>query len=135
MADVTGPTSSLPGSRHAVPEGTMCDEHPDRPAVVRIQGETDSFGAEYSDLCQECKDAADAYNSDSNNHLGTCDWCGANNVRVRPHRDWEEGSAGPVYDVCCSCIDKENKRLAEEFPDDDPDFFDGGEENEDEDTV
>ena len=46
MADVTGPISSLPGSGHSVPDGAMCDEHPDRPAVARVQGETDSFGCE-----------------------------------------------------------------------------------------
>jgi hypothetical protein len=100
----------------------MCDEHPDRPAVVRRQGETDSFGSEMNDLCQECRDAADAYAADPNNHLGTCDWCKSENVHVRPRRDWEEGSAGRVYDICDNCNDKENKRLAEEFADDDSGF-------------
>ncbi len=41
MAEVTGPISSLPGAYHSLPKGTMCDEHPDRPAVARVQGETD----------------------------------------------------------------------------------------------
>ena len=50
MAEVTGPISTLPGARHALPAGTMCDEHPDRPAVARVQGETDSFGCELNDL-------------------------------------------------------------------------------------
>src|SRR3954463_12051043 len=54
MADVTGPISTLPGTGHHLPDGTMCDQHPDRPAVARIQGETDSFGCEMNDLCQEC---------------------------------------------------------------------------------
>jgi hypothetical protein len=44
MSDVTGPISSLPGSTHAAPTAGMCDDHPDRPAVARVQGETDSFG-------------------------------------------------------------------------------------------
>lgn len=30
MGDVTGPISTLPGRRHELPEGTMCDVHPDR---------------------------------------------------------------------------------------------------------
>jgi hypothetical protein len=46
MGEVTGPISTLPGHSHQVPDGTVCDDHPDRPAVARIQGETDSFGAE-----------------------------------------------------------------------------------------
>lgn len=56
MGDVTGPVSTLPGAGHALPAGTMCDDHPDRPAVARIQGETDSFGSELWDLCEECRD-------------------------------------------------------------------------------
>ena len=44
MADVTGPISTLPGSRHRVPDGQSCDTHSDRFAVYRIQGETDSTG-------------------------------------------------------------------------------------------
>ena len=54
MSDVTGPISTLPGCERAVDPGTMCDEHPDRPAVARVQGETDSFGSEQHDLCAEC---------------------------------------------------------------------------------
>jgi hypothetical protein len=34
----------------------MCDDHPDRPAVVRIQGEAEAFGAKMLDVCQECLD-------------------------------------------------------------------------------
>lgn len=46
MAEVTGPTSYLPGHHCKLPPGTMCDEHPDRLAIARVQGETDSFGSE-----------------------------------------------------------------------------------------
>ena len=51
MADVTGRISTLPGSGHKVPDGTMCDNHPDRLATHRVQGETDSFGSEMNDMC------------------------------------------------------------------------------------
>ena len=61
MGDVTGPISTLPGSRHDFPDGTMCDDHPDRKAVARVQGETDSFGSELIDMCQECLDEHRAY--------------------------------------------------------------------------
>ena len=49
------------GSHHKVPAGTMCDDHQDRPATHRIQGETDSFGCEYIDWCDECYDKYLAY--------------------------------------------------------------------------
>lgn len=38
-----GPVSSMPGAASPVLAGETCDEHPDRPAVRRRQGETDSF--------------------------------------------------------------------------------------------
>lgn len=117
MNDVSGPTSSLPGSRHPLPAEAMCDDHPDRSAVARVQGETDSFGAEYYDMCEECLARHKAFHADPDNSLGTCEWCKARDVRVRPHRDYEEGSAGRVYDVCDQCITRENKRLDDEWTD------------------
>jgi hypothetical protein len=117
MADVTGPISTLPGSRHATPEGTMCDDHPDRPAVQRIQGETDSFGSEMHDLCQECLDehlAAEAqYRAEA--RKGCCDWCKREATDLRNRRDFEEGMCGPVYRVCGACVKAENERLQEEL--------------------
>ncbi|TKI01529.1 hypothetical protein FCN80_26365, partial [Martelella alba] len=57
MADISnGPVSTLPGQFSGVPAGVKCDEHHDRDAVKRVQGETDSFGCEYYDMCQECLD-------------------------------------------------------------------------------
>lgn len=112
MADVTGPIGSLPGSRHTAPDGAMCDDHPDRPAVARIQGETDSFGSEMHDCCQECVDAIRNYKD-----IGTCDYCKTTEVELRPHRDADEGMAGPVYRVCGPCIRKVNERLLEELKD------------------
>lgn len=113
MAEVTGPISSLPGSGHALPEGAPCDDHPDRPAVARIQGETDSFGSEMNDMCQEC---LDAYREEMKNAdwSGTCDWCKTHKPHLRPRRDYEEGMAGRVYDVCDDCIKRENDELEKE---------------------
>lgn len=99
MADVTGPISSLPGAAHAMPEGAMCDLHPDRPAVARIQGETDSFGSELLDCCDECVRSV----RESVNLGGTCDWCRAEADRLRDTRDPDEGLCGPVYRVCEAC--------------------------------
>ena len=99
MADVTGPISSLPGARHALPDGTMCDDHPDRPAVARVQGETDSFGSEMHDLCSECLKEFRLYGESG----GRCDWCKQEVERIRAKRDYEEGLHGRVYYVCDPC--------------------------------
>lgn len=115
MADVTGPISTLPGARHAVPHGTMCDDHPDRPAVGRIQGETDSFGSEMHDLCAECLAAEAAQSGDDSQ--GICDWCKAEADDLRHHRDFEEGMSGPVYRVCSACRRREAEYLEAEYDD------------------
>ncbi|TJW14340.1 MAG: hypothetical protein E5W82_10200 [Mesorhizobium sp.] len=114
MADVTGPISSLPGSGHALPEGTPCDDHPDRPAVARIQGETDSFGSEMNDMCQECLDAhrEEMKNRDRS---GTCEWCKDHKPYLSQTRDYDEGMSGRVYDVCTECIRKRDDAAREEL--------------------
>ena len=131
MADVTGPIGSLPGTTHQVPQGMTCDDHPERAAVVRIQGETDSFGSEMIDMCQECYDnyCAEVRNTVQEEHA--CDWCG-NMAVLRNRRDYDEGLYGPVYQVCGACITRANEAAAEELvdteryysPDDDPGFDD-----------
>lgn len=114
MGDVTGPTRTLPGARHKIPEGTMCDEHPDRVAVARVQGETDSFGSELIDMCVEClaRDKAEA--EEAKNAEEACDWCGNLAKGLRNRRDFEEGLSGRVYRVCEQCVDREDRRLEQE---------------------
>lgn len=111
-----GRVSSMPGSSHSLPEGTMCDDHPDRPAVKRIQGETDSFGCEYICMCQECADKHAAYRKELNggDHIGSCS-CGNRDVPLFAKRDWEEGNSGPVYYKCRACVDAWNIREAKEL--------------------
>ena len=111
MADVTGPISTLPGYRRGPPDGTMCDEHPDRPAVARLQGETDSFGCEMHDLCRECLDAE----RDQEPDIGRCDWCKADGQVLRPRRDIDEGTHGPVYYVCAGCAKKDEDAIRTEL--------------------
>jgi hypothetical protein len=113
MADLTGPTSTLPGAAHDLPPGTMCDEHPKRPAVARIQGETDSFGSELIDCCEECRASIRA--SISAKRDGYCEWCKTMAEDIRDHRDFEEGSSGPVYSVCAGCRSREQQRLEREL--------------------
>ncbi len=112
MSAVFGPVSSLPGSLHVCPQGQMCDSHPDRPAVRRMQGETDSMGCEMADMCQQCLDEARAYQPEP----GKCDWCPTVEV-LRPIRDYDEGMCGPVYHVCSKCRAKLNEAATEELAD------------------
>lgn len=115
MADVTGPISTLPGSWHDLPAGVPCDDHPDRPAVRRVQGETDSMGSEMHDLCQECADAMRAAVKDDT--VGVCDWCSGNATDLRNRRDMEEGMYGRVYRVCGPCVRKEDEAYKRDFED------------------
>ena len=118
MAEVIGPTSTMPGSSHDLPSGTSCDEHPERPAVARIQGETDSMGAELFDLCEEClKEHREAIRNADTSSL--CDWCGTEVDARRETRDYDEGMSGPVYMVCAPCRRRASDRAAEEIADHD----------------
>lgn len=106
MGDVTGPTNKLPGHSHIIPNGTKCDLHDDRLAVKRIQGETDSFGSELEDMCQECFDECVLIMAEYGEEEGTYDWCkkAYKNKELRPTRDITESSSGPVYYACSKCI-------------------------------
>lgn len=110
MGDVTGPISSLPGKRHELPEGSRCDEHSDRRAVARVQGETDSFGCEMLDLCQECMDDLRDWERSPEARSGKCDWCKSEAKDLADQRDYEEGMYGPVYRVCGNCRQRLDER-------------------------
>lgn len=111
MGEVTGPISTLPGAAHSLPHGAKCDEHPDRKAVVRLQGETDSFGAELLDMCEECRAeyVADMRSDDARS--GPCDWCRAEAQDLANTRDYDEGTRGPVYRVCGACRKRQNDSI------------------------
>lgn len=124
MGDVTGPISTLPGRSHELPAGSTCDQHPDRPAVARIQGETDSFGCEMLDWCEECL-AKYREEMASDEPDGFCDWC-RTDAKLRPTRDFEEGVCGPVYYVCEPCYGRQQKAIQDEVNswDDPPEYDD-----------
>jgi len=124
MGHVIGPTSGRPGTRHKLPPGTMCDEHPDQPAVTRIQGETDSFGAELLDVCQSCLDAIQAHQAED--RTGMCDWCSNHATDLAHQRDLDEGMGGRMYRVCGACRRAESERLDEELAETRRDFYDFG---------
>lgn len=116
MADIShGPVSSMPYGGHALPEGAMCDDHPDRKAVARIQGETDSFGCEYNDVCSECLKDIRNYRDSAEARTGVCEWCGKHATDLRDARDYDEGMAGRLYRVCGPCIKRRNEEAAEEL--------------------
>jgi hypothetical protein len=113
-----GPVSTLPGSHHPLPVGTMCDGYNcecEKLAVSRIQGETDSFSAEYNDYCQSCLAKMKAEEEAYRLVPKTCDWCKKQSVSCAPVRDLYEGTDGPVYDVCPACRQKQNQRADEEL--------------------
>lgn len=159
MADISGPTTGLPG-RRLRPMG-QCDSCMDKiadrlarecetrygatsyaterinpfwfnrphykalydaevaklpPADVRVQGETDSFGAEYADMCFACQEAAEEAGRKFNEEHGHCDDCHAIGPTI-PYRDPDEGSCGPVYEACISCTRERSKREQQEYED------------------
>jgi hypothetical protein len=108
------PVSTLPGTTWNVEEGTMCDDHLDRKAERRVQGETDSFGAEYHYMCRQCLDEFLAFRKEEYETEHRCDWCGNMKKHVAKYRDANEGQGGPVYDVCEDCRNKDRQHWAEE---------------------
>ena len=121
-----GPVSSLPGSVHDLPSGSMCDDRPNVPAVRRVQGETDSFGCEYHLMCQACVDEHRKQQQEAFEAVGCCDWCKLPKANLRPRRDMDEGMSGPGYDVCGDCIRKENWEATREL--EEMGYFDGEDE-------
>ncbi len=123
MSHTSGPVSSLPGAAFSPEEGYMCDDHPDRQAVIRVQGETDSFGAEYFYMCEECNAKYKAEKAALNGgaFIGNCDRCGTRDVPMFAWRDYDEGLSGPVYYNCRKCkteiVTSMNEAAAEELAD------------------
>lgn len=93
----------------------------DSPATVRIQGETDSFGAEYSHHCAACaalvSELAEYQQEQTAEELCDCDWCRREVPRkeLRHTRDIDEGSNGPVYEVCSACRKKQAEQIQEQL--------------------
>lgn len=102
MTTSNGPVSTLPGHAATPVAGATCEKHPDRPSYRRIQGETDSFGCEYVEMCEECHTAY-THRDTTVESSGQCEWCHATKDDLRPYRDLDEGSSGRVYLVCQTC--------------------------------
>jgi hypothetical protein len=87
----------------------MCDQHDHVPAVVRVQGETDSFGSEMVDMCNYCY--AQFNVSTTQDVVGKCDLCHEPDRDLKHHRDPEQSATGPVYMACQDCIAKAQVQL------------------------
>lgn len=106
--------------------GTNCDEHSERKAIKRICVEADSFGAEYSNMCQECLDEFNAYKQqkiDDPEQWDTCPHCKNLVPQLSSFRDPDEGSHGPVYHRCPDCVSAFWRRWEEENYCDDEDYY------------
>lgn len=112
MADVGGPIRSLPGALLRVPPNTECDQHEGVLAVKRVQGETDSFGYEAIDMCQQCYDEYLAGLEHPEESI--CDRC-FQLAPLKPFRLVDEGPAGPVYYYCTPCIHQQRQEDSENY--------------------
>ena len=90
-----------------------CNKRPE----WRMQGETDSMGAEYSWWCDDHIQAVRDRIKASREEEHICDGCGTVAV-LRPSRCWEEGNNGPVYHWCPTCRENNRKSLEDSFSDD-----------------
>lgn len=124
---------SLPGQYVSLNDdewGLMCYVHHDRPATKRICTESDSFGSEYHNMCDECNEEhiADKAAIDADPERWETCKCGNREPRMIQYRDMDEGMHGPVYEHCSVCHEKWNQRIAEEEAffdqDDDDDWYD-----------
>lgn len=121
MASVTGPISSLPGQTFAPGSQDVCDTHLDRKATHRVQGETDSYGSEMHDMCDECyaeyKDEKAKLGGGV--FMGHCDCSPTVEQPMFAWRDYDEGMAGPVHYNCKACktriVTQMNEAAAEEL--------------------
>lgn len=98
---------STPGHRLKLKPGTMCETHEHLQAVINIQGEKNSTGYEEMPMCKECYEAY-LLNKDEP-IVGICEWCKCGDQTLTLIRDADEGMYGTEYEVCSTCITKQNK--------------------------
>ena len=90
-------------------------------ATVRVQGETDSFGVEHHHYCEECyvleQELQRYFTERHAEDEAQCEWCKkvTKQKDLRYTRDIDEGSNGPVYEVCGSCRTRQAEQIAEEL--------------------
>lgn len=109
-----GAVSSMPGDTFNAPKGARC-ERCGANALTVVQTETDGMGAEFATLCSPCLRKQEEEQEAWQNKPRACDYCKVVAV-LRPRRDYlEEGSSGPVYQLCAPCCDRLSKAEEEEY--------------------
>ncbi|MBN22684.1 MAG: hypothetical protein CL678_15475 [Bdellovibrionaceae bacterium] len=99
--------AGLPGDKVRTMTGHMCEhENCDQVSEWRLQGETDSFGAEYEYFCDKHMAEIDEQLRNAEPQLEECEKCHKEHLDIMPVRDAEEGISGPVYYCCPACRDK-----------------------------
>jgi len=101
---------AMPGDVRSIREADVCPCQYDECSASASQEyctEVDSMGAEWLPLCDDHieqfkEDVANANALEDNE----CEWCHATDVHTAPFRDWQEGSQGPLYEVCDKCRGK-----------------------------
>lgn len=101
--EVISSAGLVSGQRISVSSGAKCYNHRDTDAVIRIVGEISMGCAETYDYCKECHEQFKKEEQEVREAGETCDWCGKVKSDCKSHRDFEEGSNGPVYTVCLNC--------------------------------
>lgn len=110
---------ALPGQWHPLDraeQGMPCEDC-DELASTKMCGETDSFGSEWFYYCAQHAEVEKAKQvvarEENRETYRPCDWCKLEKLNVVPHRDFEEGLSGPVYEVCEECRIKEAEQFDE----------------------
>lgn len=110
--------SYLPGMKLKVLHTDVCEEGDCfKKAVLKIVNEVDSFGYETFCMCEEHAAEYENEKKEEEHQEQQCDWCFSMRRDVIPFRDWEEGSNGPVYEVCPDCRRANNESAASLFED------------------
>lgn len=90
-----------PGAEFKPLNNEMCHQHLDRKAIAIRQGETDSFGCEHEGLCLQCYEEWQVERTKPKS--GWCDLHHGQGSDIKPYRDPDEGTQGPVYQACGEC--------------------------------
>ena len=117
MAAGIGPNHYVTGQVLRCPYGQACDKHEERLAEVRVVGETDSFGSELVDMCQECFQDYLRDKRDAQDELVRCQLCGSVTDTCKAWRDPEEGISGRHYMACQTCRHERERAFAEALSD------------------
>ena len=94
--------SFLHGHTVNMKKDAKCSKHPEMFAVKSVISEADSLGYETTEMCQQCYDEYVAAKKKKRAEPAHCDHCGGLKILAKT-RDPEEGSMGPVYDLCRDC--------------------------------